>query len=110
MIGRGAIADPALLRRLRGGPAATKEELQAFTSSLYQAYRDFYGQAASGDQAAPASQRMKEVWFYLIHLFDGGERLGGRMRRSRGPKAYEDLEARIFQELDLLDAPWGELA
>ena len=104
MIGRGAIADPALLRRLRGGPAAAKEELQAFTAELYQAYQDFYG------QAAPASQRMKEIWFYLIHLFDGGERLGGRMRRSRGPKAYEELEAQIFQELDLLDAPQGELA
>lgn len=89
MIGRGGIADPALFRRLRGGPAATKEELQAFTAALYQGYQDFYG------QAAPASQRMKEVWFYLIHLFDGGERLGGRMRRSRGPKAYEELEAQI---------------
>ena len=53
---------------------------------------------------------MKEVWFYLIHLFDGGERLGGRMRRSRGPRAYEELEAQIFQELELLDAPQGELA
>lgn len=110
MIGRGAVADPALFRRLRGGPAATKEELQAFTAGLYRAYRDFYGQAAPGDQSAPASQRMKEVWFYLIHLFDGGERLGGRMRRSRGPRAYEDLEAQIFQELELLDAPRGELA
>jgi len=104
MIGRGAVADPALFRRLRGGPPASRAELQAFTAALYQGYQDFYG------QAAPASQRMKEVWFYLIHLFDGGERLGGRMRRSRGPKAYEELEAQIFQELELLDAPQGELA
>lgn len=104
MIGRGAVADPALFRRLRGGPAATREELRAFTAELYQSYQGFYG------QAAPASQRMKEVWFYLIHLFDGGGRLGGRMRRSRGPKAYEELEAQIFQELELLDAPQGELA
>ena len=81
MIGRGAIADPALLRRLRGGPAASKEELQAFTQELYRAYQDFYG------QAAPASQRMKEVWFYLIHLFENGERRGGGMRRARGPRA-----------------------
>lgn len=103
MIGRGAIADPALFRRLRGGAAAAREELRAFTAALYQEYQDFYG------QAAPASQRMKEVWFYLIHLFRGGERLGGQMRRSRGPKAYEELETRIFQELDLLDEPHGEL-
>ena len=110
MIGRGAIADPALFRRLQGGPAATKEELQSFTRELYQAYQEFYAQAAPDGQAAPASQRMKEVWFYLIHLFENGQRLGGRMRRSRGPRAYEELEDQIFQELDLLDAPQGELA
>lgn len=104
MIGRGAAADPALPRKLRGGPAATREELRDFTAALYREYQAFYG------QAGPASQRMKEVWFYLIHLFENGERLGGRMRRSRGPRAYEELEARIFQELDLLDAPQGELA
>ena len=104
MIGRGAIADPALFRRLQGGPPASREELRSFTTALYQGYQAFYG------QAAPAAQRMKEVWFYLIHLFDGGERLGGRMRRSRGPRAYEELEAQIFQELELLDAPQGELA
>ncbi len=103
MLGRGAIADPALFRRLRGGPLATKEELQAFTAELYQAYQDFYG------QAAPASQRMKEIWFYLSHLFEGGQRLGGRMRRSRGPRAYEELEAQIFRELPLRDRPEGQL-
>ncbi len=103
MLGRGAIADPALFRRLRGGPPATKEELQAFTAELYQAYQDFYG------QAAPASQRMKEIWFYLSHLFEGGQRLGGRMRRSRGPRAYEELEAQIFRELPLRDRPEGQL-
>ncbi len=109
MIGRGAIADPALLRRLRGGPPASREELQSFTRELYRAYQDFYAQAAPDAQAAPASQRMKEVWFYLIHLFEDGERLGGRMRRSRGPRAYEALERQIFEELNLLDAPRGEL-
>ena len=103
MIGRGARAAPAQVRRLRGGPPAPPAARRTITEELYQAYQDFYG------QAAPASQRMKEVWFYLIHLFEGGERLGGRMRRSRGPRAYEELEAQIFQELALLDEPLGEL-
>ncbi len=103
MIGRGAIADPALPRRLRGGPPASREELRAFTTGLYEAYQEFYG------QAEPACQRMKEVWFYLIHLFEDGQRLGGRMRRSRGAAAYEALEAEIFRELPLRRCPEGEL-
>lgn len=103
MIGRGAVADPALFRKLRGGPPAGREELRAFTAALYQSYQAFYG------QAGPASQRMKEVWFYLIHLFEGGERLGGKMRRSRGAAEYERLEALIFQELPLRVDSAGEL-
>lgn len=103
MIGRGAAADPALLRKLRGGPAASREELRSFTAALYREYQSFYG------QTGPASQRMKEVWFYLIHLFEGGERYGGRMRRSRGPAEYERIEAEIFRDLPLRDHSEGDL-
>lgn len=103
MIGRGAVADPALPRKIRGGPPATREELQEFMADLYQEYQEFYGQAAT------AAQRMKEVWFYLIHLFEGGQRLDKQMRRSRGPAAYEAIQAAMFAELPLRDHSEGEL-
>lgn len=103
MIGRGAVADPALLRKLRGGGPASREEVQAFLEELYGAYQAFYGQAAT------AAQRMKEVWFYLIHLFEGGERLDKQMRRSRGPAAYEAIQAQILSELPLRDHSEGAL-
>lgn len=103
MIGRGAVADPALLRKLRGGPAATREELQAFTQDLYQSYQAFYGQVGT------AAQRMREVWFYLIHLFADAERLNKRMRRFKAPGEYEAAEAAIFQELPLRDHSEGDL-
>ena len=103
MIGRGGIADPALFRKLRGGPAASREELMAFTSALYREYQVFYGQK---DHAA---QRMKEVWFYLIHLFEDGGKLDKKLRRSRGPAAYEAIEAEIFETLILRDHSEGDL-
>ena len=95
MIGRGAAADPALPRRLRGGPAAGREELQTFTRTLYDGYRSAYG------SAGPAAQRMKELWFYLIERFDGGEKYAKKMRRVKAPEEYERLESGIFQELPL---------
>ena len=95
MIGRGVAADPALPRRLRGGPAAGREELQAFTQTLYDGYRSAYG------SAGPAAQRMKELWFYLIERFDGGEKYAKKMRRVKAPEEYERLESGIFQELPL---------
>lgn len=104
MIGRGAIADPALFRKMRGGPAATREELQAFTGELYEGYCRVYG------QAGPAAQRMKELWFYLIRLFDNGDKLAKAMRRLKHPWEYEQLEDAIFQQLPLRTAAQGPLA
>lgn len=103
MIGRGAVADPALVRKLRGGPAATKEELQTFMQTLYRAYQDYYGQVGT------AAQRMREVWFYLIHLFEDAERLNKRLRRFRSPGEYEEIEAAIFRDLRLRDHSEGDL-
>ena len=103
MIGRAMVADPALLRKIRGGAPATREELQRFTAELYREYQDFYGQVGT------AAQRMKEVWFYLIHLFEGGERIDKKMRRSRSPGEYETLETQIFAELPLRDHAEGPL-
>ena len=104
MVGRGAVGDPALLRKLRGGSAATREELRRFTQTLYQAYTEFYE-----GQAAQAAQRMKEIWFYMIHLFEGGERIDRKLRRNRDPREYERLEETIFAQLPLLDHLEGDL-
>nr|WP_325195461.1 tRNA-dihydrouridine synthase family protein [uncultured Oscillibacter sp.] len=103
MIGRGAVADPALLRKLRSGPAATKEELQAFTQDLYRAYQAFYGQVGT------AAQRMREIWFYLIHLFEDADRLNKKLRRFKNPGEYEAVEAAIFRDLSLRDHSEGDL-
>ena len=103
MIGRGGVADPALFRKLRGGPAASRAELRDFTAELYREYQAFYG------QTGPAAQRMREIWFYLIHLFEEDKRLQKQMRRFRGPGEYEAAEAAVFQELPLRQDAAGEL-
>lgn len=103
MIGRGAVADPALLRKLRGGQPATREELQSFMQDLYQSYQEYYGQVGT------AAQRMREVWFYLIHLFEDADRLNKKLRRFKNPGEYEAAEAAIFRELALRDHSEGDL-
>ena len=40
MIGRGLLFDPALARRIRGGPPASREELQTWYTALYEGWRD----------------------------------------------------------------------
>ena len=104
MIGRGAVADPALFRKLRGGAAASRDELRDFTAALFDAYTIFYG-----GQTGHAAQRMREVWFYLIHLFDDTRRLNKAMRRFRTATEYRAIEAEIFRELPLRSDSAGDL-
>ena len=95
MFGRGLAADPALPRKLRGGEPASKEEIRRFTAALYRGYQEAYG------SRGPAVQKMKELWFRLIGLFDDHERFEKRMRRLRSPEDYEAAEAEIFSACPL---------
>ena len=90
MIGRGFIADPALLRRARGGAAATREELRGYLDDLYHGYTELFGSAGC------AVSRMKAHWFYLIHRFAGSEKLEKQLRKAREPWEYEVLVNQIF--------------
>ena len=90
MIGRGFIADLALLRRARGGAAATREELRGYLDDLYHGYTELFGSAGC------AVSRMKAHWFYLIHRFAGSEKLEKQLRKAREPWEYEVLVNQIF--------------
>ena len=104
MIGRGLVADPALARKLRGGNGTNRTELTEFLSALYQGYTDFYQ-----GQVPTAAQRMREVWFYLIHLFDDAEKLNKQLRRYRTPSEYERIQAEILASCPIRSNVQGDL-
>ena len=91
MLGRGLIADPALLRPEK----RTRERLQAFDEALYEGYRAMFGNDRN------AIMRMKEVWFYHIHLFEGGEKLVKRLRRTTDHAEYCAAVREIYRTLPL---------
>ena len=96
MLGRGLTGDPALARKLAGGPPASRAELEGFTAELYEAYSSGYG---SRHSAVP---RMKELWSFLICLFRDGGKHGKAIRKAKSPAEYEDRAAAVFRELELL--------
>ena len=90
MVGRGLIADPALLRKAVGGLAASREELRGYHDELYHGYTEAFGMASC------AVSRMKAHWFYLIHLFDGADALEKPLRKAREGWEYETVVNQIF--------------
>ena len=95
MLGRGLIADPALASKAAGGPGADKERLGAFLEEVYRGYaRDF-------ESERNAMLRMKEIWFYLIHLFEDSASYGKKLKKTTDHKAYEQLVRDILRDLEL---------
>lgn len=95
MVGRGLIADPALLRRAAGGPAASKEELRLFLDRLYREYSVEFGGPKS------AINRMKAIWPYVFSLFEEPEQLERQLRKVREPWEYETVAGQVFARLTL---------
>ena len=46
--------------------------------------------------------RMKEVWFYLIHLFGDNAKHARAIKKARDTGEYESAVAAVFRELPLL--------
>ena len=84
------IADPALLRRARGGPAASKEELRGYFAELYAGYT-----AAFGSPQAAIS-RMKAHWHEAAGLFEGSDKLAKQLKKLRDPWEYEVTVGQLF--------------
>lgn len=95
MIGRGLIADPALVRKMQGGSGADAATLREFFAGLYEGYCVRFGSAYN------AMNRMKGIWFYAIHLFDDTARYARRIAKARYPSDYEALMQTIFTDLPL---------
>lgn len=95
MLGRGLIGDPALARKARGGPAADKDTLRAFHDQLYEDYCTAFNSRRN------AMMRMKEIWFYLIGLFEDSGKSAKALRKTSDSAAFEVQVADIFRNLPL---------
>ena len=88
MLGRGVLANPALARLLRGGSAATRDELVRFHDRLFEAYL--------AEMGGNAVFRMKEYWFYLKFAFTDPLWVQRAVRKVRTVEDYRAAARKIF--------------
>lgn len=82
MLARGIIANPALLREIKGGKSLSVKELQSFERELYDAY------LLQNIGFSAVSHRMKELWFYWGMQFPENEKQVHKIRISRTVEEY----------------------
>ena len=119
MIGRGVLADPGLMRRLKslehaqktGEDASRKEndmeqpgseiyrtgkqELRAFHDTIFRQYREIF------DEDKNAIFHMKELWSYLMHSFEGSESYAKKIRKTSSLNEYRCEVGNLFRACSL---------
>ena len=90
MLGRGAVTNPALFRILRGGEPLAASELRDFLDRLCGALRE------SGVQEHHVLGRLKEVWYYVNHMFPGADRELKRLNKAGTLTDYRAAVTEIF--------------
>ena len=76
MLGRGAVANPALFREIRGGHAITTEEMVEFTEIL----KERYNAILSTDKFT--MHKLKEIWLFMMWNFPKEEKIYKIVRRT----------------------------
>lgn len=90
MLGRGAVADPALPRVLKGRKALEAQELKAFHDTLLDAY------LAAGYDGRAAMSRLKELWFYMLYKFPDSRRESKQLLKSQTLPDYVSAVSALF--------------
>ena len=89
MIGRGLLANPALIRMLRGGVPLQLSEFREFHDSLIEAY------LARLDEHITLN-RMKSLWYYMDSLFDADAKLFKAIGKAKNLADYKTAISSLY--------------
>ena len=90
MIGRGLVADPSLIRQIKGGNKASGEELKAFHDSIYRSYLE------TSIHPGAAVPRMKELWTYWGRKMPEEKKALKRIKKAKNIEEYEEAVKMLF--------------
>ncbi len=96
MVGRGIITNPSLICEIKNLPH-TKQMLWDFHEQIYHGYRSIL----MGDRNVLF--KMKELWFYMIHLFENSQKAGKKIKKATRSSDYEAAILDLFQNYQLVE-------
>lgn len=102
MLGRGLAANPALAREIRGGARPSRAELERFHALIFEGCARDFGAAGA------AVPRMKELWSYLICLFEPCKQLYKQLAKSKSAGGYLAAAQAILSGVPLAPGAYFE--
>ena len=95
MLGRGVIHNPGLVDAIVDGKNLSKETLYVFHNDILEEYIKI----SSGDRNVLF--KMKELWFYMIDLFEDADKIAKKIKKTEKIKEYEGIIYTLFTTYEL---------
>jgi tRNA-dihydrouridine synthase len=95
MLGRGLLTNPGLLSDIASGIKLDKKLLKEFHDKIYEDYKKIL----FGDRNVLF--KMKEVWFYMIHVFSDNAKYAKKIKKAERLHDYDEAVSSLFREQDI---------
>lgn len=96
MVGRGLLANPALICEIKDNVYLDKKVLKDFHDEILEQYRELFNEDRN------AIFRMKELWGYMIHIFSDNKKYAKKIRKSQKLDDYNDAISSLFSEQGII--------
>ncbi|SUY33475.1 dihydrouridine synthase [Clostridium perfringens] len=96
MLGRGILANPALMNEILNNEFMDKKVLKEFHDEIFSKYREVFNEDRN------AMFRMKELWGYMIYMFSNNKKYAKKIKKAQKVVDYNQAVTRLFLEQDIL--------
>lgn len=101
MLGRGIVGNPALIGQIKNQLNEDKTTFRNFHDTLFVSYQEIM----HGEHNV--LHKMKELWFYMIHIFTDSKKYAKRIKKCEHLKEYTRIIDELFAEQSLIENPRG---
>ena len=96
MLGRGVLANPALMNEILNNEFMDKKVLKEFHDEIFSKYREVFNEDRN------AMFRMKELWGYMIYMFSNNKKYAKKIKKAQKVVDYNQAVTSLFLEQDIL--------
>lgn len=96
MLGRGIIANPALVNLIKNNANMDKKVLKDFHDELLNKYIELFSEDRN------AMFRMKELWGYMIYIFSDHKKYAKKIKKAEKLNDYKAAVSSLFAEQEII--------
>ena len=96
MIGRGLLSNPGLIKEIKYGEYLDKETLKSFQEEIFNNYKIVFNEDKN------AIYKMKELWGYMIHIFDDNKKYLKKIKKSQTSNDLREATLELLNNRDIV--------